>query len=203
MHHAILMTGQRAEALARIPEDDRTFSADALLYEFDRLGVDDVRRLKHEAVLSPVTRAYRSFVVAFDTATNEAQNAMLKLLEEPVATTRFYIVVPREDVLLATVRSRLMFVPSTHAVTTTTGVFAAFLATPYAERLVEVAARTKEKDAAWIGTLLAEAESWADTHANRAAMDDLIRIRQHIDRSGASKKMLLEELALTLPVRTG
>ena len=198
MHQAVLIIGDREEAHRRVPEEDRSFGPDSLMYEYAGLGIDEVRQRKHEAILAPATRAHRSFVLIFQGATVEAQNAILKLLEEPVSTTRFYIVVPREDVLIGTVRSRLMKVDgevhiSTHEV------FKTFQASSYAKRLDEISVRAKEKDVTWMRAVLEGAEVSASSSHAEDVLENLVRIRQYFESPGASKKMLLEELALTLP----
>ena len=44
-----------------------------------------------------------------DNANIEAQNALLKLLEEPAEYAHFYIIIPSAHLLLPTVKSRLLF----------------------------------------------------------------------------------------------
>ena len=107
-HHAMLCVGDVSTVLGTLPDEFQSPSADVRHFLIGQLNIADARLLAHEAAMLPLERAERVFVVSFSNATMEAQNALLKTLEEPAVTTRFYIVVPHEEVLIATVRSRLM-----------------------------------------------------------------------------------------------
>ncbi len=72
------------------------------------LGIDQVRLLQQTLSLSP-TRADSVRVVVIDQAeslTLEAQNALLKLIEEPPPATTMILTVTNPEALLPTVRSR-------------------------------------------------------------------------------------------------
>lgn len=50
----------------------------------------------------------RCIIRGFDTATNEAQNALLKIIEDPAAGMHFFLITPQPDQLLETIRSRAL-----------------------------------------------------------------------------------------------
>lgn len=200
MHHAFLVVGSQTEALGVIPKDVHTPGIDVQHMSFDRFGIDDARTLSLEASRRPIAGEYRTFLLVIGSATHEAQNALLKTLEEPAVTARFYIVVPREDVLIPTVRSRLMSLEVEHIGGYVTNDAATqFIKSDIADRLGEIAKRTKEKDEAWVQSVLSGLEIWAVAHSHRSLMEDIIMVRGYIEAPGASKKMLLEHIALTLP----
>lgn len=69
--------------------------------------VDQVRELTREAYIVPNEAARRVFYIpAADEMNAAAQNAMLKLLEEPPARSVFILAAADEDAVLETVRSR-------------------------------------------------------------------------------------------------
>jgi hypothetical protein len=69
--------------------------------------VDQVRDLSREAYVAPNEAARRVFCIpAADEMNAAAQNAMLKLLEEPPARSVFILAAEDEDAVLETVRSR-------------------------------------------------------------------------------------------------
>ncbi|BAS29005.1 DNA polymerase III subunit delta' [Limnochorda pilosa] len=71
------------------------------------LGIDRVRRLIQEASWRPYQAAWKVLVAAeADRLTDEAQNSLLKLLEEPPGTAVVLLTTSRPDRLLPTVRSR-------------------------------------------------------------------------------------------------
>lgn len=72
------------------------------------IGIEAVRELQHFAILKlPDGDAKRIIIIRqAHTMTGEAQNALLKLLEEPPANTHFILLADSEQLLLATIRSR-------------------------------------------------------------------------------------------------
>jgi hypothetical protein len=198
MHHAQLYVGDQDALLLVIDEQERTPGVDVHYTKCTRFGIKEARELKRMAFQRPVEKSHRNFIVLFNMITTEAQNALLKLLEEPPATARFYIIIPREDMLLPTLRSRL-----THAgeATQSAGDEAKhFLRSSYRDRLEAVARRTKEKDDAWAERVLQGAELILNERHDHEELREVVFVRKYFYTSGASKKMLLEHLALTLSV---
>jgi DNA polymerase III subunit gamma/tau len=73
----------------------------------DNNGVDDVRELIETSALSPIVGLYKITII--DEAhmlSNSAQNALLKLLEEPPQNTLFLLCTTDLDKIIPTVRSR-------------------------------------------------------------------------------------------------
>jgi DNA polymerase III, delta subunit len=75
--------------------------------EWQKFGIDDARELGQQATLKSTT-GHALFVLGIGAITIEAQQALLKLFEEPQQGTIFVLLVPH-GVLLPTVRSR--FIP--------------------------------------------------------------------------------------------
>lgn len=198
MHHAYLLVGSREECLACIAEEDKAEGPDVLVYTHEQFGIDEARRLRYEATLRPVVRPYRTFILLLGTMTIEAQNALLKLFEEPHETVRFYLQVEKGDQLLPTLRSRLMTISEGKVREDITEEARIFLKSSYADRLTLVAERTQKKNLAWIGELLDGIELWAHKKQDREALDAILFVRRYEGRRGASHKMLLEYLALSL-----
>lgn len=71
------------------------------------IAVEEVRRIKHFVSFSPYVALYK-FIIIDDThlMTVEAQNALLKMLEEPNASSIFILVTAYPDALLPTIVSR-------------------------------------------------------------------------------------------------
>lgn len=77
----------------------------------DKILIDQVRRLQQHAMLRAVRGRYKVFIIeAIDTATEEAQNALLKVLEEPPGDGVFILIAHRETPLLPTIVSRCVSV---------------------------------------------------------------------------------------------
>ena len=71
------------------------------------LSVEAIRRLREDAFLLPNESAYRVIILAeAQTMTPQAQNALLKILEEPPAHLLFILTCDTRTSLLETIRSR-------------------------------------------------------------------------------------------------
>jgi DNA polymerase III subunit delta' len=196
MHHAELLIGSLTDATHMLASVIRMGSPDTRIIESERFGIAEARTLIGESAMRPIEEEWRTFIVAFKEATLEAQNALLKTLEEPAKTTRFFIVVPKEDVLLPTVRSRLMQNTIVQRETPVSEDARAFLRASYGSRLAEIAERAKVKDTAWMEDILRGIERVAEERKDHRLMHSLVAMRQYFASSGASKKMILEHLAL-------
>ena len=77
------------------------------------IGVDDVReQILNEVYLKPYLGKRRVFIIGEgDALSVEAQNALLKVLEEPPSYVTFLICVTKQDKLLDTVLSRSCVIP--------------------------------------------------------------------------------------------
>ncbi len=202
MHHAYLLVGTYSWARTVIPQDDLVLGPDVLLHTYDRMGIGDVRTLIEESHRAPLTRSHRVGIISAHNITLEAQNALLKLTEEPPATARFYIIVPRADVLIKTLRSRLFLLGTEVEEYTVSETGRAFVAMTHGERLDAIAVHAKKKDDVWMDTLLGDCECVAHGTKDVSLMRDVIQLATYARSQGASKKMILEHIALSLPRKT-
>nr|WP_122012003.1 DNA polymerase III subunit delta' [Maliibacterium massiliense] len=71
------------------------------------IGVEQVRALAREVFVRPFEAQMKVFIIEqADAMTTQAQNALLKTLEEPPADTAFFLLSDNMDLLLPTIRSR-------------------------------------------------------------------------------------------------
>lgn len=196
MAHAILYVDP-AVSIGNLPEMVQTPTADIEHICVDVFGIAEARLLQDRAYRLPVVRSTREFVLMSKQLTLEAQNALLKLFEDPPESARFHMVVTREDTIIPTLRSRCVIF--THGPQPDdTSVFAAFLQQSLAEQLKEIEARMKQKDTVWSEAILTGAEVHAAATKDVTTLKSLLLLRRYAHTRGASNKMLLEELALTL-----
>jgi hypothetical protein len=198
-HHALLLEGTYEWALTCLPETCRVEGSDSAHYRGARMGIDEVRRVIAAAYQTPLHDTHRHFILAFDEFTHEAQNALLKLLEEPPQTARFYIVTRSKGVLLPTLLSRLLssqteYVDETDAPEKNDE--QTFFAASYSDRLAEVASRATKKDDVWMGKIMDAIEAKAEETKNARLMRAVVDLRPVFGMPGASKKMILEHLSL-------
>ncbi len=71
------------------------------------IGVDEVRVIREDMFLSASESAYKVYIFEdADKLTVQAQNALLKVLEEPINNVLIFLLCERRDKLLTTIRSR-------------------------------------------------------------------------------------------------
>jgi DNA polymerase III gamma/tau subunit len=184
-----------------------TGNPDVYIREYVVFGVDDARELSLRALARAVTSTRRVFVIVASGVTGEAQNALLKTLEEPQGDALFFIIVPSPASLLPTLRSRAQIVDvgetERHG-----GVDAqAFLAATTAQRIDMLKpllekADDEKRDIGAIFRFLADLERILeeDVAHNTAGIKAIYRARSYASDKGALMKPLLEQVALLIPM---
>lgn len=86
---------------------------DVVIVRYGLLSVADARSIIETASSMPVAGAHKIIVMAASRAYHEAQNALLKLFEEPPEGVYLFLVVPSLGTLLPTLRSRVQTLEDT------------------------------------------------------------------------------------------
>lgn len=114
MHHAFVIEAEaeegvmRAQAwLARELGMVAGGNPDVIVREYSLLSVADARGVNDIAAQAPFTGEYKALIIAASRVYHEAQNALLKLFEEPPQGTYLFLIVPNAGALLPTLRSRV------------------------------------------------------------------------------------------------
>lgn len=198
MQHTNLLVGRRAWAEMLIPHVDKEASVDVMVLEFERMSIKEVRTLIYEAGMRPTERLYRVFIISCGSILHEAQNALLKLFEEPNAHTVFYFIIPRMDMLLPTLKSRfhVLGIEDRGSVSPLTK---DFFTAAYADRLALITKKIDAEDSLWIQTLIESLAGYAHMAMQPELIRDVLFLESYIHTSGSSKKMLLEHIALSIP----
>jgi DNA polymerase III delta prime subunit len=208
-HHAILIEGDRDEALAAFKEHLKSEgkeigrNPDITILDIPNFGIDESRDLIEFALRSPIQEEKRTIILLSGDMTREAQNALLKLLEDPNPHVGFLISVPNAHALLPTLRSRLHIISSKRKVESNKEA-EKFIKMAISERLLFVETLVKEqkeegskvKIRSLLQGIIRELEKDSDKKgaALKAACDALL----YIDDKGASMKLLLESVALAI-----
>ncbi len=215
-HHAQCLIGGAVERDNLISSITREYDLhagdpDFFVRTYDTLTIEDAREIKSLAGTRPVRDdGLKIFVLTMNGVTVEAQNALLKLLEEPGEYARFYIVIPSARLLIPTIVSRLNFIGdhngSSLCDAASTDLAKAFLAAPTQKRLDMVKALmdeiTKEKKQKQDAVNLIRAIETALYSAggvkkNSKALEAVVLAEKYATDRAPSLKMLLEYIALT------
>lgn len=200
-HHALVYIAPSLEESV-LPDSVRKQTADIQHVIVDRFGIADARALMLQAQQTAVEAAGRTFVLATKNIPVEAQNALLKLFEEPPRGVQFHVVIPQEGLLIPTLRSRVQIVSDELTSLGDQTNFNDFLKSSYADRLALIVDITKQKDVSHIEEIISGAEKYLaeNIRTQGTLATSIMLVREYVMTPGASKKMLLEELALSLPI---
>ncbi len=190
---------------------DTVRNPDLYVRVYASFGIDEARELRERA-LARAFGTRRAFVVVTPSMTAEAQNALLKTLEEPSADALFFLVVPAPQALLATLRSRcqtLSLVDDESEGNEEHSSAITFLAAPPARRLDMLKPLLEKgendlRDMPRITHFLSGLERVLAPRVREAQARDGImavyRARTYLGDKGALLKPLLEQVALLAPV---
>jgi DNA polymerase III delta prime subunit len=119
LHHAYVVEGDTETSYKNVCdfcEADLSFQIKAnphFIYEqYDKFLVDDARRLRELQMNKSKPGQKKIFVISFNFITDQAQNSLLKVLEEPTKGTHFFIITPSSHIFLDTIRSRVSILSS-------------------------------------------------------------------------------------------
>lgn len=219
LHHAYLILGAREAAISGIIdflEKGMKISASQnpnfWKGEFDTLKIDEAREISE----MQTNRAFgadakKIFIISANAIAREAQNALLKVFEEPTPDTHFFLVMPSAESLLPTLRSRL-FIISHESQIGIAPEAKKFLQSGKTARLavakefaddISDEKKTKTDAAVFLNEVEQEMRKNIGTRAltkeEAAAFSELIKFRDYLNDRAPSVKMLLEHLALVLP----
>lgn len=114
MAHAYLFVGGKEEgeesARAYI-ERELGKGAEVLALSFGLLSIEESRKLQELVYRTSTKGEPRAFIIPTSRFFYDAQNALLKVFEEPPKDTTLILIVESEGVLLPTLRSRLTLLP--------------------------------------------------------------------------------------------
>jgi DNA polymerase III delta prime subunit len=224
LHHAYALEEKSEEDLVALDEfiekemgTPLRGNPDFFKIKVDTFGIDEARSLKIPASFKAVTIGKKVFVICARVITDQAQNALLKLLEEPTPGTHFFLVIPNLIKLLPTLRSRV--IPITNNTSKETpqsdsNIKLFINATP-AKRFDIVTEIIKEKskdeDRGLIKgratQFLAQLEIYLHKTLDMEKLSpeeqlfftELIQTQDYLQDQGSSLKLLLEHITLFLP----
>ncbi len=116
LYHAYLLVGDREywreilkqELKKNLKIENLSSCPDIFWQSYDSFGIKDSHGLIEKESRKSFSGSGRFFVLEINSATPEAQNALLKTFEEPIPDTHFFIIARSAEIFLPTVRSRMM-----------------------------------------------------------------------------------------------
>ena len=215
-HHAYFIFGGDKELsrLRALLEKKMNFSflgnPDFWFEETDTFGIEESRTLKEVHSRKPLGKI-KVFIIKTSFITNEAQNALLKILEDPLPHSFFFFIMPSDEYILPTLLSRFMIInDGSRAEDKSEPEFdvPSFLSLNPAKRIKLLSkivdAKDKEKALKFLNSLEKELRKKYYPFSSGALeageiFRTLLQSKKYLYSRGASVKIILENLSLVLP----
>lgn len=114
-HHAFVIEGEKEAGIERarawVTEElglAVSGNPDIVVLSYGLLSVEEARRIAEVVAGAPFAGESKAVIIAASRAYHEAQNALLKLFEEPPPGTYLFLILPTLGGLLPTLRSRVV-----------------------------------------------------------------------------------------------
>ena len=220
-HHAYLLVGERkgliefvTAGLERLTGQPITNQPDVVWQEASVFSIEDSRRLGEQQARRAFDGRCKFFVIVTDSITLPAQQALLKIFEEPAPRTHFFLIGVRTADLLPTFLSRCQIIkrisenhpvekPLTGEENDPTRMVAErFLASSPSERL-ELIRESSEVVDNLIPALELVCHERLLKNPSRvlaATLETIVEAGKYLNDQGSLPKLIGEHLALTLPV---
>lgn len=216
LHHAYLIEGGIRHASEVLVFTQTLPDAEIIKIQTDAFKLEDAHNLKSLSGEKSISLGKKIFVISANSVLREAQNAMLKLFEEPISGTHFFLIVPDANALLKTLLSRFYLISERKDVSPDEDV-SKFLAMPLARRIdfiKEKLAQFEEENEEEETTDSARASALRFLNSLEFALHQKVpaekrdaesfehiwKARELLRVPGSSVKNLLESVALTAPV---
>lgn len=194
-HHAILFIGQSLEAVGIDIAKLRT-ETEIDFFDVDTLSIVEVReKIIPSAYGRPFEKETKTILIKVNQIGIEAQNALLKILEEPPTTTKFILVLRGKESLLPTLLSRLSQVDTKNVVATEYEYFSDFLKLDISSKINQIADIAKNKDGEGYDKLYSGLILWLTNNPANINRGQIHWCLNQLVKRGASKKMLWEEIS--------
>ncbi len=227
LHHAYLIEGKREEILPEILKFLKTLgidtkaSADFTQIALDSFKIDDARNLRSfasEKSFSKENNAKKIFIISANNFLLEAQHSLLKMFEEPIDNTHFFLVVPDANSLLGTLISRFYFISAKAGHMEETKEAEQFISMSLRDRidylknlLVEIEEEdergneivvldsTRAKALKFLNGLESVLHKNPLKKSSVSTFEHIFKVREFLRQPGSSTKSLMESVALVIP----
>lgn len=173
------------------------------------ISIADIRNITHTVSRKAVAGQNRLMVIkGMDSATNEAQNALLKLLEEPQKNLYLILIAQSTDKLLPTVQSRCQIIKITETgKTKKTAILAEILMLSPGEKLLFLSKKISDRETAekFIQNIINELEDQLKENTNQMPTGQIsdmlgkaIKAKNMMD-GNVNYKLILDVLFLGFP----
>lgn len=221
LYHSYIIEGEGNEAAIELLSfleargEIESNSPDVLCQSYESFTMDDSLEIKDWHSRRGIGTGKKVCIISTKFINREAEQTLLKIIEEPAVNTHFFIIVPDSSVLLPTIISRTHTIKIEQQNDIEIEKRAiSFIKSQAKERIDEVAIIIKEnKDEESSGKLRFYATSFVNALESifykrfkenindkntKFILDELQKSRGYLSTPGASVKMILEHIALVI-----
>lgn len=233
LHHAYLIEGAQSEIIPDIIKFLKSLgintvgNPDFVNISIDNFKIDEafsLRSMSSDKGFSSALSAQagkKIFMICVNNVSLDAQNVLLKMFEEPIENTHFFLIVPDVNALLKTLVSRFYFVSARQdlAETEETRKAEKFITMPLKSRIdfikeLLVEEETEDEDGNEIVVLNSTRskalkflnalefvlhKKMLDVSFNISFFEHFFKVRKYLRMPGSSAKSLMESVALIIP----
>lgn len=220
LHHAHIIEGEYdavapllVSALERHLNIPAKGNPDLMNRFYETLGIDEARELKDAQTRAGFDGARKIFIIGAESFTHQAQNALLKTFEEPTLGTHFFIILPRAEMLIPTLLSRVLVVTGNVVSTDDARESAEKFLDATLEGRFAMAKKMAEKKAGetvdrelfrhmldHIERILYTRTAGKRDDATANIFREIFQAKTYLSNPGSSPKMLLEHIAMVIPL---
>ncbi len=214
LHHVYVIEGVHDEVVGTLASAIEhhlgiraTGNPDFAVLRYEAFSIDDARVLKGAQTREAFGGVYKIFIISALSFPPETQNALLKTFEEPTEGTHFFIILPRAEILLPTLRSRVQVVSGTDAAVSQEAYEFAkkFFSATLENRFAMIKKLVEKKDRELfrvildhVERILREQTKGKDDESFIRTFDELYKTKEYLASRGSSPKMLLEHIAMVI-----
>ena len=230
LHHAYLIEGAREKIIPEILKFCEIINIkisnnpDFCHLSIDNLKIDEAFDLRAMSTNKSFSSGKKIFMICVNSFSLDAQNVLLKMFEEPIENTHFFLIVPDVNALLKTLVSRFYLIKNKTDLGEEYQNAEKFITLPLNKRLdfikelliapdeedpegneIIVLNSTRSKALKFLNALeLVMSKTVFDKNMSRTVFDIRIfecffKVREFLRMPGSSTKSLMESVALVIP----
>lgn len=224
LHHAYLIEGEKEKILPEILEFFEKIkiktrgNPDFYNITLDNFKMEEALDLRSMSLERGITAGKKIFILAINNFSLDSQGVLLRMFEEPIPNTHFFLIVPSADALLKTVLSRFYLIKTDGGMENELKEAEKFISLPLRERLDFLKEFLVEEDEeedilpqnsvrskalkflnALETTLHNKLVSRLNLDIGTDFFDQIFTAREFLRQPGSSTKTLLESLAFSIP----
>jgi len=199
-HHAILLEGDNI--LAFKVRDFLKEENDIFFIEKAEINIEDARSIKENAILKPAFGDFRIVIISANKLGREAEQSLLKILEEPPKETKIIIITPNPKVISPTILSRVVKIKDSFREIDEEVL--SYLKKDSVTKLKMVETILKDENKNLLSffdqiEILVDQKGLTQNKDWRESLLDIYEAKKALQIPGTSKKQILEYISLTLP----